>query len=314
MSEEGTARRNLGRGLSALLGAESEDYASLDRVRLSKMVPVQMVHPGPVQPRHRFDDDQLKALSDSIRQNGILQPLLVRRHPTMPNAYEIVAGERRWRAAQLAQLHEVPVVIRELTDSEALELALVENVQRQDLSPLEEAEGYRRLMDEFQHTQEDLARRLGKSRSHIANSLRLLNLPESVKTLVESGELSAGHARALLGAADPAALASEVIAKGLNVRQTEQLVNPRKRSDASTPSGSANAGSPGSSAPREHDPDTAALERDLSSLLGLRVTIRLQGQGGALTIHYNTLEQLDDVLHRLNHAGQRPVGAASALN
>ncbi|WP_119460550.1 ParB/RepB/Spo0J family partition protein [Rhodospirillaceae bacterium SYSU D60014] len=332
MSEEGTARRNLGRGLSALLGAESEDYASLDRVRLSKMVPVQTVHPGPVQPRHHFDDEHLKALADSIRQNGILQPLLVRRHPTMPNAFEIVAGERRWRAAQLAQLHEVPVVIRELTDSDALELALVENVQRQDLTPLEEAEGYRRLMDEFQHTQEDLARRVGKSRSHIANSLRLLNLPGPVKKLVESGELTAGHARALLGAVDPVALAGEVVAKGLNVRQTEQFVNSQKQPDGSgrsgltpsepassepAPSGVTSSGPAGAmpaaaaTIPSGNDPDTVALERDLSALLGLRVAIRLQGRGGALTIHYNTLEQLDDVLHRLNHSTQRTVGVGA---
>lgn len=308
MSEEGV-RRNLGRGLSALLGAESEDYASLDRVRLSKMVPIQMVHPGPIQPRHHFDDEQLKALADSIRQNGILQPLVVRRHPSMPNAFEIVAGERRWRAAQLAQLHEVPIIIKELSDSEALELALVENVQRQDLSPLEEAEGYRRLIDEFQNTQEDLARRVGKSRSHIANSLRLLNLPEPVKKLVESGELSAGHARALLGAADPVALAEEVRAKGLNVRQTEQLVHAKKqRSEAPAPAGRAAA-----KTVTENDPDTAALERDLSSLLGLRVTIKILGQGGALTIHYGTLEQLDDVLHRLSHPGQKAIGGATPV-
>ncbi len=308
MSEEGV-RRNLGRGLSALLGAESEDYASLDRVRLSKMVPIQMVHPGPVQPRHHFDEEQLKALADSIRQNGILQPLVVRRHPSMPNAFEIVAGERRWRAAQLAQLHEVPIIIKELSDSEALELALVENVQRQDLSPLEEAEGYRRLIDEFQNTQEDLARRVGKSRSHIANSLRLLNLPEPVKKMVESGELSAGHARALLGAADPVALAEEVRAKGLSVRQTEQLVHAKKqRSEAPAPAGRSAA-----KTVTENDPDTAALERDLSSLLGLRVTIKILGQGGALTIHYGTLEQLDDVLHRLSHPGQKAVGGATPV-
>lgn len=308
MSEEGV-RRNLGRGLSALLGAESEDYASLDRVRLSKMVPIQMVHPGPVQPRHHFDEEQLKALADSIRQNGILQPLVVRRHPSMPNAFEIVAGERRWRAAQLAQLHEVPIIIKELSDSEALELALVENVQRQDLSPLEEAEGYRRLIDEFQNTQEDLARRVGKSRSHIANSLRLLNLPEPVKKMVESGELSAGHARALLGAADPVALAEEVRAKGLSVRQTEQLVHAKKQqSEAPAPAGRSAA-----KTVTENDPDTAALERDLSSLLGLRVTIKILGQGGALTIHYGTLEQLDDVLHRLSHPGQNAVGGATPV-
>jgi len=292
MSDEG-ARRTLGRGLSALLGAESEDYASLDRVRLSKMVPIELVHPGRFQPRHNFDETQLEALADSIRTNGILQPILVRRHPQTPNSFEIVAGERRWRAAQIARLHEVPVIIREIADGEALELALVENVQRQDLSPLEEAEGYRRLIEEFKNTQEDLARRVGKSRSHVANALRLLGLPEPVKALLEQGRLTAGHARALLSGADPAALAEQVVARGLNVRQTERLAQQRRSA-------------PSAKTTREKDADTLALERDLSALLGLRVTISIQGRGGALTIHYRTLEQLDDVLKRLTQGGERP--------
>jgi len=292
MSDEG-ARRTLGRGLSALLGAESEDYASLDRVRLSKMVPIELVHPGRFQPRHNFDETQLEALADSIRTNGILQPILVRRHPQTPNSFEIVAGERRWRAAQIARLHEVPVIIREIADGEALELALVENVQRQDLSPLEEAEGYRRLIEEFKNTQEDLARRVGKSRSHVANALRLLGLPEPVKALLEQGRLTAGHARALLSGADPAALAEQVVARGLNVRQTERLAQQRRPD-------------PSAKTVREKDADTLALERDLSALLGLRVTISIQGRGGALTIHYRTLEQLDDVLKRLTQGGERP--------
>ena len=291
MSEDG-ARRTLGRGLSALLGAESEDYASLDRVRLSKMVPIELVHPGRFQPRHNFDETQLEALADSIRTNGILQPILVRRHPQTPNSFEIVAGERRWRAAQIARLHEVPVIIREIADGEAVELALVENVQRQDLSPLEEAEGYRRLIEEFKNTQEDLARRVGKSRSHVANALRLLGLPEPVKALLEQGRLTAGHARALLSGADPAALAEQVVARGLNVRQTERLAQQRQTD-------------PSAKTAREKDPDTLALERDLSALLGLRVTINIQGRGGALTIHYRTLEQLDDVLKRLTQGGER---------
>ena len=292
MSDEG-ARRTLGRGLSALLGAESEDYASLDRVRLSKMVPIELVHPGRFQPRHNFDETQLEALADSIRTNGILQPILVRRHPQTPNSFEIVAGERRWRAAQIARLHEVPVIIREIADGEALELALVENVQRQDLSPLEEAEGYRRLIEEFKNTQEDLARRVGKSRSHVANALRLLGLPEPVKALLEQGRLTAGHARALLSGADPAALAEQVVARGLNVRQTERLAQQHRSA-------------PSAKTTREKDADTLALERDLSALLGLRVTISIQGRGGALTIHYRTLEQLDDVLKRLTQGGERP--------
>jgi ParB family chromosome partitioning protein len=311
VSEEG-GKRNLGRGLSALLGAENEDYASLDRVRLSKMVPIELVHPGPFQPRHNFDHEQLQALADSVRQNGILQPILVRRHPQTPNAFEIVAGERRWRAAQLAKLHEVPVIIRELGDREALELAIVENVQRQDLSPLEEADGYRRLLEEFGNTQEDLAKHVGKSRSHIANTLRLLNLPDGVKILLDQGKLTAGHARALLNAGDPVAVAEKVVAKGLNVRQAERLVQgerqPAARSDKTGPDG-AGEGAAAKAADLPKDPDTLALERDLSALLGLKVSISFQGQGGSLTIHYQTLEQLDDELQRLSPSPSTPGGS-----
>src|SRR3546814_664800 len=192
-------RTNLGRGLAALFGGENEDYASLDKVRSSKTVPIEHLRPGRFQPRHHFDEAAVDALAESIKAQGILQPILVRRHPDRPNEFEIVAGERRWRAAQRAKLHEVPVVIRDLSDAQSLELAIVENVQRQDLTPLEEAEGYRRLIDDFQHTQEDLARTLGKSRSHIANTLRLLALPEGVKLLLGEGKLTAGHARTLIG-------------------------------------------------------------------------------------------------------------------
>ncbi|HZS83125.1 MAG TPA: ParB/RepB/Spo0J family partition protein [Stellaceae bacterium] len=287
MSEEGR-RRNLGRGLSALFGEESEDYAALDRLRQAKTVPIDFVRPGRFQPRQRFDEEALQALAQSIREKGVLQPLLVRRHPEAANAYEIIAGERRWRAAQMAQLHEIPVVIREFEDREALEIALVENIQRQDLSPLEEAEGYRRLMEEFGHTQERLAEAVGKSRSHVANMMRLLGLPDTVKELLAAGTLSAGHARALLNAADPAALAAEVVRRGLNVRATEKLAQ------AARGQGSAPAPKP------PKDADTAALERDLANLLGLRVTVNFAGRGGSLTIHYRTLEQLDDVLRRLH--------------
>jgi ParB family chromosome partitioning protein len=288
VSEDGR-RRNLGRGLSALFGEESADYAALDRVRQVKTVPIEVVRAGRFQPRRHFDEEALQALAESIREKGVLQPILVRRHPEDATAYEIVAGERRWRAAQLAQLHEIPVVIRELDDREALEVALVENVQRQDLSPLEEAEGYRRLMEEFQHTQDILAKSVGKSRSHVANTMRLLALPDPVKQHLEAGRLSAGHARALLNAAEPVALADDIVRRGLNVRQAERLAQAAKPAK-----GSATA------APAK-DPDTAALERDLGNLLGLKVTVTFAGRGGALTIHYRTLEQLDDVLRRLNH-------------
>ena len=305
MSEKDTfpkqTQRGLGRGLAALFGEEEEDYAELDRSRQAKTVPVEFLRPNPFQPRRRFDEEQINALVDSVRQQGILQPILVRRHGDEANVYEIVAGERRWRAAQLAKLHEVPVIIKEITDKESLEIALVENIQRQDLNALEEAEGFRRLMDQFEHTQENLARAVGKSRSHIANTVRLLNLPEAVKRLVEENKLSAGHGRALLNADDPEALARQVVNKGLNVRQTERLVQRAKSM----------ANGAKATTTLAKDTDTMALERDLSNLLGLKVTIGFRGNGGELTIHYRTLEQLDDVLRRLNPEGaDLPIMAA----
>jgi len=290
-------RTNLGRGLAALFGEESEDYASLDKVRSTKSVPIERLHPGRFQPRHRFDEAAVNALAESVKAQGILQPILVRRDPDRPNEFEIVAGERRWRAAQIAKLHEVPVIIRDLTDAESLELAIVENVQRQDLTPLEEAEGYRRLIDDFQHTQEDLARTLGKSRSHIANTLRLLSLPQGVKLLLDEGQLTAGHARTLIGCDDAEGLAKQMINRGLNVRQAERLVQHAK---AAAPGAGPRKAAKGADAEPPKDTDTLALERDLTALLGLKVSIKFQGTGGSLTIHYRTLEQLDDVLHRLN--------------
>ena len=295
-------RKNLGRGLAALLGDEEddgEDYASLDKVRATRNVPIEQLQANRFQPRRLFDEEALDALSESIRAQGLLQPILVRRREDDPNSYEIIAGERRWRAAQKAQLHEVPVVVRDMADREALEIAIVENVQRRDLTPLEESEGYQRLMDEFQHTQEDLARVVGKSRSHIANMLRLLQLPDSVKQLVQAGEISAGHARALLNAEDSETLAKEVSKKGLSVRETERLAQQVKQA------AKGQAGRPARSKAPQKDPDTRQLEDDLSSLLGLRVNIEFHGQGGTLTVHYKTLDQLDDVLNRLNqHPGQ----------
>jgi ParB family chromosome partitioning protein len=285
MAEEGR-KRGLGRGLSALFGDESEEHAAFDRQRSTRAVPIEQLRPGRFQPRRIFDDEALRALADSIRDKGVLQPLLVRRHPEDANSYEIIAGERRWRAAQMARLHEVPVVVKELDDRSALEIALVENIQRQDLTPLEEADGFRRLMEEFSHTQEALAQAVGKSRSHVANMMRLLGLPEPVKRLVESGELTAGHARALLNAADPTGLAREIVKRGLNVRQAESLAKSGKtpRKPAAAPA---------------KDADTAALERDLTAQLGLKVAVNFGGRGGSLTIHYRTLDQLDDVLRRL---------------
>lgn len=288
-------RTGLGRGLSALFGeaAAGEEEQQVDRVRLTRLLPIDQVHPGKYQPRRRFDEEALTALVDSVRERGVLQPLLVRKDPAAPPgapSYEIIAGERRWRAAQLAGLHEVPVLVRTLTDREALEIALVENIQRSDLTPLEEAEGFKRLMEEFEHTQEDLARAVGKSRSHVANMLRLLALPDGVKALVQDGSLSMGHARALLMAADPLALAQEVVKQGLNVRQTEALV--KKMAEAPLPLTEP--------APvKEKAPDTVALEKEVSQVLGLKVTLSSNGPKGTLQIHYRNLDQLDSVLNRI---------------
>ncbi len=295
---EGQQRTNLGRGLAALFGEEGEDYATLDKLRATKDVPIEQLHPNPWQPRRSFDDAAAQELAESVKANGLLQPILVRRHPQRSGEFEIVAGERRWRAAQLARLHEVPVVIRDLSDGQSLEMALVENVQRQDLEALEEAEAYQRLIEEFSHSQEDVARAVGKSRSHVANTLRLLALPESVKAMLADHRISAGHARAVLSARNPEAVARKVVAQGLNVRQAERLAKAQSPDKAGRSSPKAK-----SAAPIGHikDPDTKALERDLSARLGLKVTIDFHGRGGCLSVHYETLEQLDDLLRRLDH-------------
>ena len=279
-------KRGLGRGLSALLGEEAP--AAETAGASPRTLTVDQLRPGRYQPRRIMKDDRLSELAQSIRERGVLQPLLVRPDPERPGGYEIVAGERRWRAAQLAQVHEIPVVVRDLDDRTALEVALVENLQREDLSPLEEAEGYQRLKDEFDYTQEALAQVIGKSRSHVANMLRLLVLPESVKTLITDGVLTAGHARALINAPDPAGLAQTIAAKGLSVRQAERLAKGPSEGPARK-----------ASRP-EKDPDTVALERDLSSILGLRVDIGYKDGAGTLTVHFRSLDQLDDILRRLN--------------
>lgn len=293
-------RKQLGKGLSALLGEDDGDYADLDRLHGPKTVPVELLAPSPLQPRRHMDPEDLQQLAHSVGEMGVLQPLLVRRNADDPTMFEIIAGERRWRAAQMAGLYEVPVVIKELDDHEALEIALVENLQRENLSPLEEALGYSRLMTEFSHTQEDLAKRLGKSRSHVANMVRLLGLPDEVKEMVESGALSAGHGRALLGATNAAELARRVVKQGLNVRQTERLAMEQGKAGTHPRS------------PKEKDADTLALERDLSNLLGLAVEMRLHRGGGSLILHYRSLEQLDDILHRLTHASAGHVATRGA--
>ncbi len=293
------ADKKLGMGLSALLGQDKADFANLDDGEGAKTVPVTQLYPGKYQPRHSFGEEQLRDLSESIREKGVLQPLLVRPHPDRPGMFEIIAGERRWRAAQLAQLHNVPVIIRDFDDKETLEVALVENLQRQDLSSLEEAEGYHRLMHEFSHTQDQLAQALGKSRSHVANTLRLLTLPGDVKDLLASGALTAGHARCLVGVSSAAELAKEIVHKGLNVRQTEKLVKAGGQVGAAK-------GQTSQSAKSAKDADTVALEHDLAHMLGLKVEIKDRSGHGQVVIYYESLEQLDGVLARLTHG---PSGA-----
>jgi ParB family chromosome partitioning protein len=280
-------KRGLGRGLSALMAdvhLAGPDQAHSPR-KAEQVLPVHKLEPNPQQPRLVFKQEELESLADSIRQKGVIQPLIVRRKPGR-DAYEIVAGERRWRAAQLAQLHEVPVVVRDLSDSEVLEVAIIENIQREDLNAIEEALGFRQLMTRFGHTQEKLAEALSKSRSHVANLMRLLSLPTEVQDMVRDGSLSAGHARALIGSPKAAEIAAQIVGKGLSVRETERLM---KTQDLARVPG-AKAGKP-----PEKDADTRALEADLAANLKLPVRIDhgLSGESGEVTIRYQTLEDLD---------------------
>lgn len=288
MTDEGR-RRGLGRGLSALLGDTPSAQDQPDSGRIARMIPVDRMKPGRFQPRRHFDDEAFAALVASVREKGVLQPLLVRADPGAEDHFEIVAGERRWRAAQQAQLHEVPAVVKTLTDRESLEVALVENLQREDLTPLEEAEAYRRLLEEFGHTQDVLAQAVGKSRSHIANMIRLLGLPEAVRRMLDEGQISAGHARALITSADAFGLAQEIVRRDLNVRQAEDLAR-RQQTRPSTQAGAM--------APK--DPNLTALESELSRVLGLKVSVTARkGGAGKLVIQYEAPEQLDEVLRRL---------------
>jgi len=285
MSER-AKRPALGRGLAALFG-EAMPMTEADAA--PQRVPIELIRPGALQPRRHFAEDEIEALAQSIREKGILQPLLVRPTASGEARFELVAGERRWRAAQRAGLHEVPVIARPLADAEALEIALVENLQREDLSPLEEAEAYHRLVQEFGHTQARIAAAVGKSRSHVANTVRLLSLPAPVRQRLAAGELTAGHARALLAAAEPVALAEAIVRRGLNVRTAERL---------------AQSGGPAPRRPSLPDPDTAALERDLAATLGLKVTIEARRRGGTLVLHYQNLDQLDGLLRLLRASPQ----------
>lgn len=285
------ANPRLGRGLAALLGeqaAASEPGTRAQHLGVQS-VPIEQLEPGPFQPRGVIDPGALTDLARSIRQSGVLQPLLARPHPTVEGRLQIIAGERRWRAAQEAGLHEVPILLRELSHAEAMAAGLIENLQRQDLNAIEEAEGYKRLFDEFEMTQEALAESVGKSRSHIANTVRLLNLPVTVRNEVRKGALSAGHARALLSHPEPEKAAMAVISRGLNVRQTEAM------SSAKVSAGQ-------SDAPRalQRDPETLALEQDLTNRLGLKVSIVFDGKGGSIKLNYRSLDQLDGIVTLLS--------------
>lgn len=280
----------LGRGLAALLGDAAGAGRNAAGAAGIRTIPIEHLSPSPFQPRGKIDLAALADLVDSIRARGILQPLLARPHPTEAGRFQIIAGERRWRASQEAGLHDVPVLVRDLSDVETMAAALVENLQRQDLNAIEEAEGYKRLADDFGMTQEALAESVGKSRSHIANTVRLLNLPASVRNEVRKGALSPGHARALLAHPEPEKAAMAVISRGLNVRQTEALTSRKAEAAAGQTTQTA----------RAKDPETEALERDLSSRLGLKVDIVFDGKGGSIRLLYKTLDQLDGVVTLLS--------------
>ncbi len=296
MSDQDKGQR-LGRGLSALLGESTPEATVSERLGVAREVPIDQLLPNPFQPRQRVNQAEIEALADSIRENGILQPILVRRSPDKEDAFEIVAGERRWRAAQRAGLHQMPVLIRELTHRTALEFALVENIQREDLTPLEEATGFRRLIENFGHTQDKLARVVGRSRSHVANMMRLLDLPDSIREMLDDGRLTVGHARPLLTASQPEKLAKQIVARDLNVRQAERLA----RRAATGQAGAARKAS------AAKDADTRALEDNLASALGLKVEIshRKDG-GGTVRLAYQNVEQLDDIVSRLGRTPERP--------
>jgi ParB family chromosome partitioning protein len=286
-------KKGLGRGLSALMADVSEERGSHSGGgKAEVLVAIEHVRPNPEQPRRRFAQDALEELAASITEHGIIQPLIVRKDPGARSGYQIVAGERRWRAAQLAQLHEVPVIVREFDDTEVLEVAIIENIQRADLNPVEEAAGYRALVDRFGHTQEQLATALGKSRSHITNVMRLLSLPLEVQEMVEDGRLSFGHARALVALEDPTFAAREVVKKNLSVRQTEALV-ARSKKPVAPVKGDVRA---------PKDADTKSLEGDLSAALGCKVIIDHTpgARNGRMTISYKTLEELDELCRKLS--------------
>jgi ParB family transcriptional regulator, chromosome partitioning protein len=283
----------LGRGLASLIGDVGGEVAKPERPRNNRKMPIEFIKPNPRNPRRTFSDAELGELADSVRQHGVIQPIVVRPVKGSQDRYEIIAGERRWRAAQLAGLHEVPIVPIEVNDSDALEIMIIENVQREDLNAMEEAQGYHALATEYKRSQEDIAKEVGKSRSHVANMMRLTKLPAEVQTLISDGKLSAGHARALIGLPDPLTAAKRIVEEGLNVRQTEALAHeegvPERKPQK------ARAGSNG----KTKDPDTISLEKRVSDALGLAVSVSHRDPGGSVQISYRNLEQLDEVMRRL---------------
>jgi ParB family chromosome partitioning protein len=285
------ARSRLGRGLASLIGDVGGEAAHLERPRAQRKVPIEFLKANPRNPRRTFSDAELGELADSIKQHGVIQPIAVRPVKGATDRYEIIAGERRWRAAQIAGLHEVPIVPLDVSDSDALEIAIIENVQREDLNAMEEAQGYHALAGEFKRSADDIAKIVGKSRSHVANMMRLTKLPEEVQALIASGELTAGHARALIGVPDPLATAKRIIAEGLNVRQVETLVH-----DIGVPQRKPRT----ARGALVKDADTLALEKRVGDILGLSVSVDHKGPSGTMHIKYRDLEQLDEILRRLN--------------
>ncbi|MHC1547387.1 ParB/RepB/Spo0J family partition protein [Phyllobacterium sp. K27] len=290
---EDLSKKRLGRGLAALIGEMDRvpDEAAAPAATLDRQIPIEFIARNPRNPRRLFTESDLEDLTNSIREHGIVQPVVVRLAKDSADRYELIAGERRWRAAQRAGLTTVPVIIREVDDRVALELAIIENVQRADLNPLEEGMGYQQLIDDHEYTQADLAQVIGKSRSHVANTLRLLKLPEPVRDMITNGSLSAGHARTLITADNPAALADKIVRDGLSVRQAEALAQGE----------SGKQQSPKAKTPNEKDADTQALEKLLSDVMGMRVTVNHLNKGGDVRIHYTTLEQLDEICQRLQN-------------
>jgi ParB family chromosome partitioning protein len=286
---EDAARSRLGRGLAALIGDVGTE-SSAERPRGQRRAATSSLRPNARNPRRNFSEAELDELTASLRERGMIQPIVARPVRGAPDAFEIIAGERRWRAAQRAGLHEVPVVILDATDEESLQLAIIENVQRADLNPLEEAEGYRALVEDYSHTQDDIAKMVGKSRSHVANTLRLLKLPPSIRAYISKGKLDAGHARMLVGQPNAEKLAEEIVARGLNVRQVEEIARQESGRNGKSASRKRSA---------EKNADTLALEKRLSDALGLVVSVDARGESGVVSIRYRNLDQLDDLAQRL---------------